>query len=136
MTNRRFYRLEQFIEHAHPGDIYQEETQDGFAILTYRAKTRRRAGDHLRAERIVTDLIAKGRVDYAYRTRLMAGTLFSTRDRHGDPAFLSPNGRGRVLALVEVPHAQHSQTGILIHHSRLTTAEFGPMVSVSEQVSA
>lgn len=136
MTHRRFSNLEQFIDHARVGDIYQETASDNLAILTYRARTRRRSGDHLRAERIATDLVASGHNDYAYRTRLTAGTLFNTRDRHGDPAFLTPNDRGQALAVVQVSRAQHSQTGLLIHHSRITTAEFGPVVTVSEQVPA
>lgn len=134
MTHRRFSRLEQFVELAYAGDVYQEEAQNGLALLTYRVKSRRAGRDHLRAERLITDLVVNGDSEYVYRTRTSTGTLFNTRDRHGDPAFLTTVAKDQIVTLIEVPESQHSRTGFLVHHSRITASRFGS--TTDHQVSA
>lgn len=124
MAHRHFTHLEEFIELARTGDIYREETADGFAVQTFRAKSRRSGRDHLRAERLTTDIVARGDTDYAYRTRSRTGTLFGTRDRHGDPAFLATSGHERPVSVVAVTCAQHSQTGFLVHHASVAKTHF------------
>lgn len=125
MDYRHFTRLEEFIELARTGDIYREETPDSLTVLTFRAKSRRAGIDHLRAERLTTDLIARGDADYAYRTRARTGTLFNTRDRYGAPAFLGTSAQERLISLIEVAHGQHSLTGFAVHHSALAASYFG-----------
>lgn len=124
MGYRHFTRLEEFIELARPGDIYREEAPDGLAVLTFRARSRRTGIDHLRAERLATDLIARGVADYAYRTCARTGTLFNTRDRYGDPAFLATSGQERPVSVVAVTCAQHSQTRLLAHHASVAKTHF------------
>lgn len=126
MADSRFRNIEEFIEFAHAGDIYQEETNDGFGHLTFKAKSRRLGRDHLRAERLATRIIPKDSGAYVYRTTVNTGTLFSTRDRHGDPAFLATTAKTRVIALVEVAKSQHSQIDFLLHHGKIATTLFAP----------
>lgn len=120
--HRHFAHLEEFIQRAQAGDTYRETSRDGMAVVTFKARSRRVSRGVLRAERIVTDLVARGDADYAYRTRSSTGNLFDTRDRHDDPAFLAIATRGTVLDMTEVGCREHSVTFLESHHSRVTDA--------------
>lgn len=116
MTHRTFTRLEEFIASARTGDIYYEEAPNGRGILTFRAKSHCNGSDNLRAERLSTDLITRGIRDYTYRTLARTGTLFTTRDRYGNPAFLGTSAQERFVSLVEVAHFEHSQAEFVAYH--------------------
>lgn len=117
MTRKTFTTLEEFIEQAKAGDTFTDAGKEGLTVSTFHAKASRSRKGALPVQRVLTDLVGQGNLDYAYRTRLSEGNLFNVRDNHGDPTFLTTGDKMPTLSIVEVPHNAYSRDRFLRHHA-------------------
>lgn len=117
MTRTTFTTLEEFIERAEAGDTFTDAGKEGLTVSTFHAKASRSKRGALPVQRVLTDLVGRGNLDYAYRTRLTEGNLFNTRDINGDPAFLLTQDKVFTLSILDVPRSVYSKARFLGHHA-------------------
>lgn len=120
MTRKTFTTLEEFIEQAKAGDTFTDAGKEGLTIATFHAKASRSKRGTLPVQRVLTDLMGRGNMDYAYRTRLTEGNLFYIRDTFGDPAFLPTQDKVFTLSILEITRSDYSEARFMGHH---TTAD-------------